>query len=977
MTGQPMTGQPMTGQPGQQFDPGADVVDFLAPSAFVDATTCDREPIHLSGAIQPHGLLLVVDEADLVVRQLSGNTLVHLGVEPGSLLGRPLAIALGSEPVERLRAALSSQRTATADPLTCHLPTGASYELTWHRLDTRVVVELEPTDVAGAVSMSVLFADVNHAMRVLQEADSVQQLCDRAATEIRRITGYDRVMVYRFHPDEHGEVVAEDREPAMEPFLGLHYPASDIPRQAMKLYLLNHLRVIADVDYTPVPLLAEALDSQGPLDLSRAGLRSVSPFHLTYLHNMGVGGTLTISLMSGTKLWGMLACHHRGPRRIDAQMRAACRMLGQVFSLQVGVQEGRERASYRARLAEVQAEVVARMTGADSLAVALVQGEPSALLLAGAEGLVARIDGQVVTTGVVPPPQAVEALLTRLCAQELPAALVCDELGALYAELKPFAEQASGVLALPLSAAYEDFALWFRGELIHQVSWAGDPDEQAKHAVSATTGLNPRASFASWVQEVRGHSRPWLDAEIDTGQAFAAAIPELLLARTRDRFAQLALQDPLTGLPNRDLLLDRGAAALSRQRQRGGIVALLVIDLDRFQIINDGHGRAAGDQILRQAGQRLSALSRSTDTVVRLGGDRFGVLCEGIAAGEAEQLADQIVQSFRAAFACDGEQIYATVSIGVSVAQEAATPVELLRDADTAMHRAKRGGRDSSALFTHEMRAVKMRRSDIEGSLRAALHGQHLRLDYQPICTVRGALTGFEALVRWPLAGRGMVPPLDFLPVAEASGLLAELTDLVLGKAIAQLAVWRRQHPGRDLTLAVNLTASQLLDADLEGGLTSRLLRYQVPARALCLEIPEPALLVDDLLVQERMQRLHATGVRLAVDNFGTGSSSLSHLAKLPIQEIKIDRSFIAGLPSRQGDVTVVASLVGLAQRLGLTAVAVGVESSDQLAAVGRLGCERVQGYLLGRPMAAGDIDRLLEAAVPQQMDPVLDSRRT
>ena len=222
-----------------------------------------------------------------------------------------------------------------------------------------------------------------------------------------------------------------------------------------------------------------------------------------------------------------------------------------------------------------------------------------------------------------------------------------------------------------------------------------------------------------------------------------------------------------------------------------------------------------------------------------------------------------------------------------------------------------------------------------------------------------------------------MVPPLDFLPVAEASGLLAELTDLVLEQAVAQLAAWRRQHPARDLTLAVNLTASQLLSADLEGGLASSLLRHQVPAGALCLEIPEPALLVDDLLIQERMQRLHDMGVRLAVDNFGTGFSSLSHLAKLPIQQIKIDRSFIAGLPSHQGDVTAVASLVGLAQRLGLTAVSVGVESSDQLAAVGRLGCERAQGYLLGRPMAAGDIDRLLEASVPQQMSPGLDRQRT
>ena len=944
-----------------ELDPNYDVVNFLAPDALVDASSCDREPIHLSGAIQPHGLLLAVREADLVVCQVSANAAEQLGAEPAALLGGSLAQALGNDPVERLQAALAAPHALIAEPLTCHLPGGGSYELTWHRVDGLVIVELEPTDLAEALSVPVLFADLNHAMRVLQEADSVQALCDSAAAEIRRMTGYDRVMVYRFHPDEHGEVVAEAREPAVEPFLGLHYPATDIPRQALKLYLLNHLRVIADVTYQPVPLLGVPGADNAPVNLSRAGLRSVSPFHLAYLHNMGVGATLTISLLHGNRLWGMLACHHRTPKSIDARLRAACQMLGQVFSLQVVAQEGRERSDYRARLLEVQGQVLARMAGAESLAAALVQLDPSPLLLTGADGMVARIEGQIVTAGVVPPPPAVEALLARLRAEELPSALVCDNLPGRFPELVPFASQAAGVLALPLSAAYEDFVLWFRSELVHQVNWAGNPTKAPTTAYGdLPVELSPRESFASWLQEVRGRSRPWLAAEIDTGQALAAALPELLLARARARFAQLARQDPLTGLPNREALLDRCAHGLSRRHPSLGRVALLVLDLDHFRLVNEASGRAAGDSLLRQAGQRLLATCGDTDTAVRLSGDQFAVLCVGTSLKEAHRRADLIVAAFQAAFVVEGHEVFATVSIGVALAERDATPVELLRDADTAMHRAKRAGRNAGAVFTHEMRVVKLRRGEMEPSLRDAVGRRELQLDFQPLYATTGTLTGFEALARWPLAGRGMVAPADFIPVAEAAGLLGPLTDLVVDQGLAALAHWRRQYPAYDLGLAVNITAGQMTDGSLERSIDTALQRHQVPAAALCLEIAEPSLLVDDQGSQDFLQRVHALGVQLSLDNFGTGFSSLASLTKLPLDELKIDRSFIAGLPARHGDVTVVASVVGLARRLGLRAVAVGVETSDQVAAARRLGCDAMQGYVLGRPMPAEDVDRLL-----------------
>lgn len=953
-------------------DVGVPVVDFLDPGEAVDLTSCDREPIHLLGRIQPHGVLLVVDESNLRIRQVSENVDRHQHTSASALLGEPLAAALGNETVQRLRSALAEPRANGEDPLTCHLPGGAGYEVTWHRIDHQLVVELEPADDPDVVSMSALFAHVRSAMRTLETTDGVLELCQAAALEIKRVTGYDRVMVYRFRPDQHGEVVAEECEADMDRFLGLHYPASDIPRQARKLYLLNRLRVIADVNYTPVPLLAAAGYDLAPVDLSLAALRSVSPFHLSYLANMGVGATLTISLMRGTRLWGMLACHHRTPKRIDAQLRAACRLLGQTFSLQLIAQESFEKTAYRAKLAEIEVQVVARMAAADSLAGALLDERISPLELTAADGMVARIDGRTVTIGDVLPPAAMTALLQRVRADEEPVALVCDDLPARFPELAPHADQAAGVLAMPLSAAYEDFIMWFRRERPIDVSWAGNPDKAVSLVPSGPdhgdgVSLGPRNSFEAWVEDVRGHCMPWDEAEIDTARGLALSVPELLLARARERLAHLALHDTLTGLPNRALLLDHAAQALARQQRDGGEVALLFIDLDRFKLVNDSLGHAAGDDLLVQAAARLDAAMCDTDTVARIGGDEFVVLCEEISPGQADQLADRILEAFRMPFLLDGNEAIVTTSIGVAVtaAGQHASPAELLRDADTAMYRAKNTGRNASEVFTDQMRVISLRRVEIETSLRPALERGDLQVFFQPIHTGAGVLTGFEALARWPLPGRGLVPPSEFIPVVESTGLMGPLTDWVLENGLGSLAGWRAQRPDLDLTLAVNMTASQMTNSRLRTTIDRTLARYGLPPRVLCLEITESALITDDELSHRFLHELREQGVRLSIDDFGTGFSSLSYLTKLPVHELKIDRAFTAGLPDRQADVTVVASVVGLAHQLGMRTLAEGVETDAQIAEVQRLGCDLVQGYLLGRPMPAQEIDRFLLTKPP------------
>ena len=952
----------------------------------VDLDNCAREPIHLSGAIQPHGALLAVCESDLMVSWASANTEAHLGLAVEDVLGAPLASVVGDEAARLLRSRLEDPRSLGADPLQFHPPDRMAFDVSWHRSDGLVVIELEPMGVGEGLSMSHLFADVRRAMLALEISDDVQALCDHAAAEIRKLTGYDRVMIYRFHPDDHGEVVAEEKEAGLESFLGLHYPASDIPTQARKLFMLNHLRVIADAAYEPVPLLAAPHVVHGhgmpptPPDLTMSGLRSVSPMHVAYLRNMGVGATLTLSLLHGTRLWGMVACHHRSPRRIDPQVRAACRVLGQLFAVQVVTREREQRHEHRSRLAEQEMRLLASMATAPSLAEALRGQASSPVELAGADGMVARIDGQTIALGVTPTQEAVQTLLTQLSVPQQAGSLVCDDLPHRFPAMEGFAAHASGVLALPLTAGYQDFVMWFRGERVVAQRWAGDPSAaKSSRTVTPTDGspayetLTPRASFEAWTTQVRGHCVPWAQAEVDTALSLAAAVPELLLARARDRLAHQALHDELTGLPNRTLLMDRCGLALARRDRTGSEVAMLFVDLDRFKQVNDTLGHSAGDELLRQSAARLLAVTRATDTVARMGGDEFVILCESSSLAVAKRLSTRVVQAFQSPFSLDDRLAAVTASVGVAVADQVTSPGDLLRDADLAMYQVKHSGRNAAKSFTREMREITLRRVEIETQLRPALEQGDLRLFFQPLHDLSGALKGFEALARWPLAGRGMVPPTEFIPVAESTGLIAPLTAWALDVGLQALARWRTARPDLDLTLAVNIAASQLGSDELRHHIDRALRRNQLPAHALCLEITESALVANDPRNRSFLHRLRKQGVKLSIDDFGTGYSSLSYLTMLPVHELKVDRSFISGLPSRSGDMAVVASVVGLAHQLGLTAVAEGVETPEQLSAISLLGCDTVQGYLFGRPMPEEVADRYvadLEAAPPHEPAP-------
>ncbi|MFN8628750.1 MAG: EAL domain-containing protein [Chloroflexota bacterium] len=455
---------------------------------------------------------------------------------------------------------------------------------------------------------------------------------------------------------------------------------------------------------------------------------------------------------------------------------------------------------------------------------------------------------------------------------------------------------------------------------------------------------------------------------LDNGRLFERAQTEV-----RQR-AHAALHDTLTGLPNRTLLLNRMAEQLQPDgrttavsRSSGSRVALVLLDLDRFKVVNETLGHAAGDLLLVGVAQRLVAAARTTDTVARLGSDEFGVLLGAVrSVREAERVAARIQRELALPFDLDGQDVEIGASAGLAIGRTLTTyPNDLLREAEIALHRAKADGAGGTVLFDPEMRAQTVERASLEHDLRRAIERHELRLHYQPLVDLStGAIVGVEALLRWQHPSRGLIPPLAFIPLAEETGLILPIGRWVLESSCAQLRDWQRRIPAaRDLALSVNISARQFAQADLVGTVAQILDHTGIDPANLELEITESVVMDQSEASVERLHGLRALGVRLVLDDFGTGYSSLAYLRRLPLDTIKVDRSFVSGLGEEPVDRPIVQTVIALAHGLGIDVVAEGIETLAQRDELRSLDCDRGQGYWFARPLPVDELERVLVAA--------------
>jgi diguanylate cyclase (GGDEF)-like protein len=430
-------------------------------------------------------------------------------------------------------------------------------------------------------------------------------------------------------------------------------------------------------------------------------------------------------------------------------------------------------------------------------------------------------------------------------------------------------------------------------------------------------------------------------------------------AEERKRLAYQATHDALTGLASRAVLRDHVELALARMRRTPSTVAVLFADLDNFKIINDSLGHRVGDALLQEISRRLLGLVRPGDTVARLGGDEFVVLCGDLSGpADAEAVAERLLALLAEAVRVDGHEFFVTASLGIALAAGPDHPPDLLiENADAAMYRAKAKGGNRYRLFDETMRAAASRRLATRTSLRRALQRHDFRVHYQPtVDLVTGQLRGVEALVRWEHPSRGLLPPQEFIPLAEETGLIVPLGTQVLLEACREVAGWRTPGDEEAVELSVNLSPRQFAVGDLVGVVESALAEAGLDPRSLSLEITETCLMEDATDIRRTLRALKDVGVRLAIDDFGTGYSSLSYLRHLPVDTLKLDQSFVRNVAEEGPDHAIASMVMGLGRTLGLKTVAEGIETARQLQTLRALGCDVGQGFLLGRPVPPDEL---------------------
>ena len=482
--------------------------------------SCDREAIHAPGSIQPHGMMLVAGSDDLLVRHVAGDVERRLGVTAWE--GQPLGALVGDSLAACVRAlARSGGMNGFMGQL--QTPANETLDVTAHRSGPCILVELEAASTEGLPASQVMDRAVAAAAR-LEQATSLLALCKRAATEFRRLTGFDRVMVYQFLDDDSGKVLAQDKRDDLQSFYNHHFPASDIPRQARALYIRNVLRVIPDASYEPAPL-RPPWTGPTPLDMSDSSLRSVSPTHLHYLRNMDVQASASFSVVKDGVLWGMVACHSEAPRSLTYDVRAAGRLLVGGFAQQVKAKDEAESYRQRIRLRSFEDDIVGLLSREGSLDEALSNHLDEIGRMMGGDGVAVLRGREMVVSGACPGEDDIRALGVWLTARNGEPVFATDCLSGLYPAAAKFQGVGSGVLSVMLSSAEAWLLIWFREEQIETVNWAGNPHKP--HGADPSQPLTPRASFEAWAETVNGRARAWSLPEVDAASRLRAALLEV------------------------------------------------------------------------------------------------------------------------------------------------------------------------------------------------------------------------------------------------------------------------------------------------------------------------------------------------------------------------------------------------------------------------------------------------------------------
>jgi len=946
----------------------------LSASSF-DFSQCDREPIATCGAIQPFGCLLALDPDTLYIDACSENSHLYLGQAPEALLDQPLECALRDDGQGALAALGAQGEAARFAPTFFRALTaegGQPVEVRVHRWRERLLLEIEPH---GEMDMDrrVRAFDVGGFQQRLRMTDDIELVCREAVEVFRHLSGFERVLIYRFEPGDDGVVIAESLLPESWPsILGLRYPATDIPRQARALYRETPLRYTPSRDHPDIPLLSRRLRPE-QIDIGIAQMRALSPIHRNYLKRFAVNGSMSISIMLEQRLWGLVIFHHRAPHPVTAYTRRRLTELGGCLASRIAFIEERERNRAREQgmaevnrlLAEIDIEqpFPDNFIGKERLLCELLNADMVQIWHRG-QGLFL---GQDCGLGAEPLADLLAFVRSR------PGPLWSTD--CLSCEFEPAAaypEQLAGVLAIFLDKQREDILLFGRQRSRYCVRWGADPASLPFAEDEARRPLGwPNRTFEVWNEERTHHARPWSAVELAMGEALRTLIQQVIvtnaahferlarslerqrdqLQRSREELRHRALHDALTGLPNRVRFREALLDAIERCRREGGGFAVALLDIDHFKTINDTLGHDKGDVLLGAVSQRLLASLPEQALVARLGGDEFALLLARSQGEDPLIQAEQLIETLRAPIRLADDSFAITCSLGLTLGDGQSEPGELLKQADLALYRAKEEGRNRARPFDSRLQTQAMKQREIDRLVlgRAPREAVEIVLQPQLAIAAREPVRRFEVLARWRTAEDALIMPGDFIPALERNGLIRSLTQQVLYQAIGLIAAELERDP-EAMVLAVNVSASDLEASGFARQLIEALHAADVPPEFIEIEVTESMLLRMTPSVKATINQLWRSGVRLSLDDFGTGFSSMAYLRELPISHLKIDREFIRGIASPH-DRNLVSGMIAMAHSIGKEVVAEGIETPHQLEALKALGCDWGQGYLWSRPL--------------------------
>ncbi|MEC4817645.1 MAG: ATP-binding protein [Scytonema sp. PMC 1069.18] len=507
-------------------------------------TSLKEAPIHVSGQVQPHGILLVLKEPELTILQVSSNVASVFSIPTEKLLQQNLEDLLDPFQIERIKVGLLEESLDILNPTKIWVrKKGDDYvvfDAVFHRNPEGVLIlELEPAFSQENIPFLSFYHLAKASINQLEETANLRDFCQTIVQEVRKVTGFDRVMLYKFDDDGHGSVVAEEKLEHLEPYLGLHYPETDIPKPARRLFASNWIRIIPDSKAESVEIVPRFNPvTQRPLDLTNSILRSASPCHIEYLHNMGVAASLTISLIKEGQLWGLIACHHMTPKYVSYELRKACEFLGRVIFSEFSAKEETEDYDYQMRLTYIQSTLLEYMSQEENFIEGLTKHQPNILDLTSAQGAAICFGENYTLIGETPKEEDLNFLVQWLKSNTNKEIFYTDSLPRIYPDAEKYKNVASGLLAIPISK--RNYVLWFRPEVIQTVNWGGDPNKAFELSQSeGNLRLCPRKSFELWKETVRLTSLPWKQAEIKVALELRKAIVNIVL-RQADELAQLA-----------------------------------------------------------------------------------------------------------------------------------------------------------------------------------------------------------------------------------------------------------------------------------------------------------------------------------------------------------------------------------------------------------------------------------------------------